>query len=56
MRKECDLYPQIDDSYHFYSREWMLQDNVLQSRMFRLRKLVHDKLGTDKAKEVFIKE
>ena len=54
MRKECELHPPIDDSYHFYGREWMLQDNVLQSRMLpRLRRLVHDKLGTDKAEEVF---
>lgn len=46
----------IDDSYHFFSREWMQQDMVLQSRILpRLRGLVHDKLGADKAKEVFEK-
>ena len=56
MRKECDLYPPIDDSYHFYGREWMMQDNALQSRMLpRLRRLVHEKLGFDKAEEVFQK-
>ena len=56
MRKECEIMPPIDDSYHFYGREWMQQDIVLQSRMLpRLRRLVHDKLGADKAKEVFEK-
>ena len=56
MRKECEIMPPIDDSYHFYGREWMQQDMVLQSRMLpRLRRLVHDKLGADKAKEVFEK-
>ena len=43
--------PPIDDSYHFYGREWIQQDMVLQSRILpRLRRLVHDKLGADKAK------
>ena len=56
MRKECELHPPIDDSYHFYGREWLMQDNALQSRMLpRLRRLVHDKLGADKAEEVFEK-
>jgi len=56
MRKECEIMPPIDDSYHFYGREWMQQDMALQSRMLpRLRRLVHDKLGADKAKEVFEK-
>ena len=56
MRKECEIMPPIDDSYRFYGREWMQQDMVLQSRMLpRLRRLVHDKLGADKAKEVFEK-
>ena len=56
MRKECDLYPPIDDSYHFYGNEWYMQDMTLQSRMLpRLRRLVHEKLGFDKAEEVFQK-
>jgi len=56
MRKECEIMPPIDDSYHFYGREWIQQDMALQSRMLpRLRRLVHDKLGADKAKEVFEK-
>ena len=56
MRKECEVMPPIDDSYHFYGNEWYMQDMTLQSRMLpRLRRLVHEKLGFDKAEEVFQK-
>ena len=56
MRKDAEIMPPIDDSSYFNGREWMQQDMVLQSRMLpRLRRLVHDKLGADKAKEVFEK-
>jgi hypothetical protein len=56
MRKDCELMPPIDDSYHFYGEQWMQQDMVIQSRMLpRLRRKVHDKFGSDKSKEVFEK-
>ena len=56
MRKDCEIMPPIDDSYHFYGNEWYMQDMTLQSRMLpRLKKLVHEKSGFDKAEEVFQK-
>ena len=56
MRKDAEIMPPIDDSYHFYGNEWYMQDMTLQSRMLpRLRRLVHEKLGFDKAEEVFQK-
>ena len=56
MRKDAEIMPPIDDSYHLYGNEWYMQDMTLQSRMLpRLRRLVHEKLGFDKAEEVFQK-
>ena len=51
MRKECDLMLPINDSYYFYGEKWRQQDMVIQSRMLpRLRRKVHDKLGSEKSK------
>ena len=55
-RKECELIPPIDDSYHFYGMEWKQKDFVIQSQQLaRLRNKVHKELGALEADKCFQK-